>query len=476
MADRPRRLRRSKQLLNDKVAINILNKLSNEDKKIFKSLSKEKKELFMNKIGGLKGSGRIKDKLSSLLKKIKNIPPKFKKKEQKEKNIDEERSIPGKITGAIRSKIINTSRKNNEGRRNPNWDTEVFPREKFHAIFKSRNNSGYYNAQFMGPGTELIKRVEALWAKHGGDLDKITDPDNFVNFADYISFLHDINYTLALTKPIETQRKLIREADLHMRKQLQKEKAKGNFEAKIADKFINLKIKFENLGGKMYPISKKINKLDDDILSKLNQIKDKLISKGAGKIGGNLSREVKLQRINETDPELLNIIEELVGRGIPRDDAITSVYNERVASRYPSEPVTERYVPSVREQERQLLDFDPDLWVSINMMEAMTGNRDAAVKALYEDARSDIYTRTADAAIKSLRERDPITTDYTEDIIRDFVGKGKKIDRPLRPKKEEPPKKGKGPSKWMLHIKDTQDKLGCSYKEAMREASKTWKK
>ena len=49
------------------------------------------------------------------------------------------------------------------------------------------------------------------------------------------------------------------------------------------------------------------------------------------------------------------------------------------------------------------------------------------------------------------------------------------------PKKKRAPRKKKAkkkrePSRWILHIKATQEKEKCSYKEAMKLASKTYKK
>lgn len=52
----------------------------------------------------------------------------------------------------------------------------------------------------------------------------------------------------------------------------------------------------------------------------------------------------------------------------------------------------------------------------------------------------------------------------------------KKKKAPHKKKAKDATKKKRAPSAWVLHIKKTQEELGCTYKEAMKAASKTYVK
>jgi hypothetical protein len=126
--------------------------------------------------------------------------------------------------------------------------------EKHSLLILKNNRLGVAN--YLGPGTNIIKRLE--------------DNDPPRTYVDKVAKLHDINYSLSTYEPDKLkQLKDIRDADALMINQLKNKNLDNKINIAIGEKFIKSKIALEDIGvlnkdqfaGKLNMYSKKDKEL-----------------------------------------------------------------------------------------------------------------------------------------------------------------------------------------------------------------------
>ncbi len=102
-------------------------------------------------------------------------------------------------------------------------------------------------------------------------------------------------------------------------------------------------------------------------------------------------------------------------------------------------------------------------------------------KVLPHNGENDIEVQLVTGSIMPLAASPAVSTQITEKLAeRRRRSMGGKVSS--RRKAQKTPKKTKrgqrlsaAPSRWIAHVQRTRAKHGCSYKEALQRASKTWK-
>ena len=94
------------------------------------------------------------------------------------------------------------------------WNYRKLKNERLHQTFVGEDNC-LYGAQWSGPGTQVLPKMDAWWARHNGNVDEMIDARNFVHPVDRIAMRHDLEYLLAGDEPDEAKRyQMVRDADL----------------------------------------------------------------------------------------------------------------------------------------------------------------------------------------------------------------------------------------------------------------------
>ena len=132
------------------------------------------------------------------------------------------------------------------------FNYKKLPNESKHQTFKSKDGC-LYSAKWSGPGTRVLPKIAALYAKHNGNISAMIKSSDFVNPIDRVAMLHDINYLIAGDEE-DTDKKnaLIREADLHFIRKLTPMLKSDKFNVFIPLNAMKAKVVFEKAGGKVY--------------------------------------------------------------------------------------------------------------------------------------------------------------------------------------------------------------------------------
>ena len=132
------------------------------------------------------------------------------------------------------------------------YNYQKLPNEKRHQTFKGEDGC-LYAAQWSGPGTQVLPKLDEWWARHNGDVERIIDESNFANPVDRVAMRHDLEYLLAGDEE-DPQKSydMVRRADEAFIETLAKMRDDDKFNVFVPLNALRAKVGLEKRGMKQY--------------------------------------------------------------------------------------------------------------------------------------------------------------------------------------------------------------------------------